>query len=398
MNISWKLFIPLLLLTIIISSGITFFIFKTVNKETICTTTQCPTLPSSAEQELEQINAITQKPKAVSEITVTGWIPNWDFEDGFLALKEQQSSFESISPVWFNLNKDGTLEILSYADNEAFSEYVATKNIELIPTIACFNAEIVHEMLSSPEKRTTHINTIVDTVVNGKYDGIDLDYESVYLEDKELFFSFLETLSTQLKEKRKKLVFTSVAKWGDISVIYTFLPQTRATFDYKRLSTIADEFRIMTYDYTSRTNKEYGPVAPISWVEDVIKYAIYSGVPREKLVIGIPTYAFDWSERPQMKTVEYYPVLNTVSNEDLPTALAYYNKSLTEIMEAYSVTITFNDTWGEAIGTYTNESEENRIVVFPTQQSFDLRKKLVANYGLKGVTYWRIGDEDGLQY
>jgi spore germination protein len=37
-----------------------------------------------------------------------------------------------------------------------------------------------------------------------------------------------------------------------------------------------------------------GPIAPISEIHPVLNYAV-SAVPRSKLMLGIPQYAYDWS-------------------------------------------------------------------------------------------------------
>ncbi|KKP69745.1 hypothetical protein A2X44_04705 [candidate division CPR3 bacterium GWF2_35_18] len=353
---------------------------------------------SESESELEKIRNIEKQAKKIEEIQITGWIPDWDFQDGFNSLRTQKDTFSSISPFWYDLNEDGSLEPNASTNNEEFIQFVKNNNIELIPTITTFNADTLSSMLNSIEYREKHLNEIIQIVTRNNYDGIDLDYESVYLDDDELFYNFLETLALILHENNKKLVFTAVSKWGEEDILYTTLPQTRKTFDYKRLAKITDELRIMTYDYTNRTSIYYGPVSPIAWVEDVIRYAIYVGVPREKLVIGIPTYAFDFTERPALPKIEYYPVLYMRTGENLKEASAYYYDEIKKVTAAYDFEVEFNDYWGEAIGKYTNDNDENHIVVFQNQESIDLRKKLAADYGIKGVTYWRIGDEVDLRY
>ena len=51
----------------------------------------------------------------------------------------------------------------------------------------------------------------------------------------------------------------------------------------------------MTYDYTSPTSPNAGPIAPIDWIEQVIAYAKQSGIPTKKIYLGIHLYSYEWN-------------------------------------------------------------------------------------------------------
>ena len=60
-----------------------------------------------------------------------------------------------------------------------------------------------------------------------------------------------------------------------------------------RTSAAADYVLIMTYEW----GYTYGPpmaTAPLNKVEEVLRYAV-SQIPPEKLLMGIPNYAYDWT-------------------------------------------------------------------------------------------------------
>lgn len=353
--------------------------------------------------EREQLDNISKSPKSVSDLFVTGWIPDWDIPDGLASIRAHVNNFDGISPVYWWVNSDGTLQTTSYTNNVSLNTFANQNNIELIPTITLFDADILSDILNNRTYFETHIDEIVNAVVRNRYIGIDIDYESIYLEDKELFFDFLEELSLELAREEKKLVFSVLPKWGD-DVVYATLPQTRKSQDYKRIANLVDEFRIMSYEYSSRNSLQIGPIAPLAWMEDTIRYAILQGVPREKIVLGIHTYFYDHSERPLATQISYYPFYNPGGSDDIDEALGNYNQVIDELIagtlnDSYSrLTVTFNREWGEAIGTYESEEAGIRTVVFPNQESIDLRKQLAADYGLKGVAYWRVGDEGSLNY
>ncbi|MEP7103108.1 MAG: glycosyl hydrolase family 18 protein [Candidatus Dojkabacteria bacterium] len=347
--------------------------------------------------EFAKLDKVTKQPKNLNDVYVTGWIPDWDIPNGLTTLEDQKEVFDGISPVWFYVNEDGTLEDTTYSNGPTLKSFASDNNLELVPSIALFDADTISKVLNSEENLNKHIDAIVNMTVDNNYKGIDLDYESVFLADKTLFFKFLQTVSTKLKEKGKLLSFTVLPKWGDY-IDYPTLPQTRRVEDYKKIADLVDEFRIMTYDFNGRGSNTAGPVAPLKWMESTIKYAISLGIPRNKILLGIPTYSYDWGERPlepdDVDIINWYG--NLITDTPLEAGVAYFNKQINQVRNGYTLTETFNNAWGEVVGTY-NYKGENRIIVFPNEESWKLRKQLAADYGLKGIAYWRIGDEDGLK-
>lgn len=341
--------------------------------------------------EFENMQAIEKAQKPVESLFISGWIPDWDMPNWLNSVRNQ--NFDSISPVFFYANPDGTLKSTTYTNHSETIAYAKENNIELLPTITLFDTDLLSSILETEEKIELHISEIMNQVISNDYDGIDIDYESIYLKDKEAFFFFLEELSLELAKSDKKFSFTVLPKWGD-QVFYNSLPQTRMVQDYKRIADLTDEFRIMSYEYTARDAEKYGPIAPLAWMEDIIRYTIYSGVPREKIVLGIHTYSYDYTRRPEVERLDYYPTFFPGGTDKKPSALANFPVAV-QAQEFDSVE--FNEEWGEAVGSYTKD-EIKRFVVFPNQRSIDLRKELAAEYGLKGVAYWRVGSEGTLRF
>lgn len=356
-------------------------------------------LSDKSEREIEQETLINtdKQSKNVNELKVTGWIPDWDLADGYNTLVNQSNRFYSISPFWLIPNDDGSLNEVANSVNPELINFTKNNNIRLIPTIPLFDHDILSNILNNREYFNRHILEILNKIDTYKYDGIDLDYESTKLEDKGLFFEFLETLSRELKSRGKIFSFTVMPKWGD-KIYYPSLPQTRLVQDYKRISDLVDEFRIMTYDFSGKTSQQIAPIAPLEWIERVIQYAINSGVERDKIYLGVHTYAYDWSERAKLESIDlinWYG--NLIPIKDLEEASAYYFGSVENVIRNYSMSYTYDTIWGEAIGEYMFEGEK-RIVVFPTQESINARKDLASEYGIAGIAVWRIGDEGSLKY
>jgi spore germination protein len=383
------------------STYLYLFPLKTVTKEIEKIVYKPDTLTKTIQQiETEKINAVDKKEKDISELEMTGWIPDWDIPDGLTSLKLNKDKFASISPVWFWVNEDGTLKETAKTNDSEFIQYCKDNNIELIPAISLFDHEIFGKVLNSDENLDRHVDSIMEQVLNNNYDGIDLDYESTRLSDTNKYFEFLEKLSVELKKNNKKFIVTVLAKWGE-TFQYNSLRETRQLQDYKRITDLCDELRIMTYEYVSPGSYKAGPIAPVEWMEKVIKYAISVGAPREKIVLGIHTYAYDWPTDQLMTDSDVATMDINFSkfydHEGVEPADAFYYQAISKLVSEYNLQITYNDKWQEAIGTYTFE-DKPRTVVFINNDGITARKKLAADYGLKGVAFWRIGDEGDLKY
>lgn len=350
------------------------------------------------EQDIELINEVEENPISTNELKVIGWIPDWDYEDGLEAVREQPDAFDSVSPFWFTINPDGSLEENGFTNGPETIAITRENDIELMPSIVSFNAATLESVLISEENTERFISSIVSNAVDYNYTGIDLDIESIYLRNNQEFKDFLKELSTRMIEKDKKLSFSVLPKWGDDDVVYLGFPETRRNLDYQFIANLVDEIRIMTYEYNNKNNAFYGPVNPLPWQEDVIRYAISVGVPREKIYLGVATFSYDYADSEKLDSLDYYPVLGQEFGNDNGQGLAYYNETIENIINEKNVDITFDEIWGEAIGKYTDDDNNPRILVYQTQESLDLRKELAAKYGIGGVAYWRIGDEGNLNY
>jgi spore germination protein YaaH len=351
--------------------------------------------PNSSD--ISQIRNIQKQPKDLNELVIGGWIPDWDFNDGFTSLQNNEGTFESISPFWYTANEDGTLTPAAKANDSAFMNYVRANNIELTPTITSFDADRISKVLNNPDAMQVHVDQILKATLDNDYEGIDLDYESFYVKDKEKYFEFLQKLSIKFIENNKRLIVTLHPKWGEKDMVYITFPETKRVMDYKRIADLVDEVRIMTYEFSGRDNIYYGPNMPLTWQEDIIRYAILVGIPREKIVLGVATYSYDYPLKEKMPAIDYYPIFINLF-DPANAGLAYYNTSVDYIKNNFAYTEEFDNEWGEMVLRYTNKDNQERVIVYPTTESLNLRKKLSADYGIKGVYYWRMGDEGSLSY
>ncbi len=320
------------------------------------------------------------------------WIPDWGSTAGLVSLEKVNANiqFAEVSPVWYEVNKNGSL-IKKFPQNRAkLIKAIADEGSLLIPTIAMFDHELFTLVLNDKESFERHVQAILNEVSEQNYAGIDLDYESTKLADKELYFALLEALSKGLHATDKVLIVTVVAQWGDF-VIYPSLPETRQVQDWQRIANYADTIRIMTYDFTSSKAAFPGPLAPSGWLEEVIKYAL-TKAPANKFSLGIPLYAYQWSWDAKLEDPPYITnfMLNHVADS---TAKALTYREVLDVLKNNQGKKTeFED---EQIFTYTKAGRKY-MLTYLDEKSIQVRNNLARKYGLSGVCYWRLGNEDKL--
>ncbi len=362
---------------------------------------------ASNKEVVEESTVEVQQEQTRNEnVTYSGWIPSWASVVGYSTVLAEKGLFDDISPVWYEVKTNGELEDIRPSNAGETVELTRDNDIELIPSIAMFDHELFTEVLQDQENLDRHVDSIHQEVMDQDYDGIDLDYESTKRSDKDKYFEFLEKLSEKMKADEKKLVVTVLAKWGD-DIEYPYLPQTRDVQDWSEIAKYADEIRIMTYDYTSASALNPGPIAPLYWMQEVIDYAKTEADP-SKFVLGVHLYSYErWVEvtnpnsdqgfdDPRLRFKEKF-FQNNESGEfparsygyDVVQGVVDSNSGQTEEYE------------GEQIFRYSKINSqtgiyENRVLVYINEEGVEQRIDLAKENGLKGVAFWQLGSGSAL--
>ncbi|GAB4161199.1 MAG: glycosyl hydrolase family 18 protein [Candidatus Dojkabacteria bacterium] len=318
------------------------------------------------------VNPETPEDPVELAVKQSAWIPEWLYMAGFESLEIHKESINVIMPVWFNIDTEGNLVEKKPDDEKALRTFTSEEGIALLPSIACFDADLIKTILSD-ENRQKHINQIVEQVLANDYDGIDLDYESTYETDAERYEQFLAALSTELHSEGKILSVTVLSKWGD-DVYYSSLQQTRKVQDWEMINEYADQIRIMTYDYTTASSNLPGPIAPYDWQIKVLDYAIEKIDP-EKVWLGVNLYGVEWDSEGEAVTYKNSTHMSKIP----PDAEFAYNQIIRE-----------------GIATYKCKETLTCTSYYQTQQGVEDRRKLAKAYGIAGVAYWMLGDEGNL--
>ena len=189
------------------------------------------------------------------------------------------------------------------------------------------------------------------------FDGVQIDFESLNLEDKENYMTFLAELRGRIPSKKVFSVAVPARWWTD-----------QNPFDYAEIAAIADRVIVMAYDEHWRTG-EAGPIASLPWCTKVLDFS-QKYIPSEKLVMGVPLYGRAW----QVET------LARALKHPQATDLCQEKKCDMKLTDGGSPYFEFTDTVHIAVH-------------FEDMQS--LTSKIDAYYHKKigKLAFWRVGQE-----
>jgi chitinase len=168
------------------------------------------------------------------------------------------------------------------------------------------NAESFAEA-AQPVNRHTFVASCVQRFIKGKFaegiaspglfDGIDIDWEYPKDADKFNFIALLGEFRRQLNSAGPNLLLT--VAMGDNRMTYQHLDMPAVAF-------YVDEVGVMNYDYSGPWSKKTGLIAPLysspgdpeigSDVDSTIRGYEASGVPPSKMLLGLPFYAYSWTQ------------------------------------------------------------------------------------------------------
>lgn len=272
-----------------------------------------------------------------------------------------------ISPSFAELKSDaeGNLKVKIGEAGKEYINWAHSNNYKVWAMVS--NSEAGKNntslVLNDYKRRENLIQNIINMVLENELDGINIDFEYMNVEDKEMFSRFIIELAPRLKEYGKVLSVDVTAPDGS--------ENWSLCYDRHQLGKVADYLIFMAYDQYGNSSTKAGTTAGADWVEvNIKKFLGQEGVEKEKLILAMPFYTRLWKEtggKPESTVVWMKNI-----DSKLPSNV---EKTWNEELKQYYVEYTQNG------ATYKMWLEE--------EQSIQAKFALIKEYDLAGGAYWQ---------
>lgn len=322
---------------------------------------------NGAESRLEGIQISDEQ---TGPVIMNGYAYPWIEEE---VLTETCRFLTSISIFSYGFTETGELIPPSGEGEEDVIQEAERQNV--IPVLVLtplgadgrFNNNLVSVLVGSLEIQQKLIRELWSVVQEKGYGEVDVDFEYVLAEDRELFADFV---------RRLRIIMNLFG----IRVTVALAPKTSRDqrgllyegIDYKALGEAANGVLLMTYEW----GYTYGPpmaVAPINMVRRVVEYAL-SEIPAEKISLGIPNYGYDWP-------IPY--------EQGVTRAISIGYIEAIRLAVDHGVRIYFDETAQSPHFRYWQYGIQHEVW-FEDVRSMHAKFELIKEFGLAGTGYWQL--------
>jgi cellulose synthase/poly-beta-1,6-N-acetylglucosamine synthase-like glycosyltransferase/spore germination protein YaaH/peptidoglycan/xylan/chitin deacetylase (PgdA/CDA1 family) len=288
---------------------------------------------------------------------------------GFAALQQHYKDLDVLIPEGLkSISPDGRLDVDL---DPKIPDWMHTSGIEipLMPLLqnsdgVTWHIKELSELLAHPAARAALIASVVHYEVTQHDAGVVVDFEQVADESQDNFVKFSRELAAALHAQNLKLMVA--------------LPAADWAYDYKSIAEASDAIILMNYDQHWLTSAP-GPIAAQDWYTTNLN-KILELVPRQKLVMGIANYAYDW------------PVKSKANPHPTGTALSY-QEAVVRAVES-EADVTFDSKSLNPHYSYVDEDNVLHEVWMLDGVTAYNELRAAEQLGVRGTVVWRLGSED----
>ncbi|MFD2445642.1 LysM peptidoglycan-binding domain-containing protein [Bacillus sp. CGMCC 1.16607] len=277
-----------------------------------------------------------------------------------------------LAPFAYVIQEDGSLVLYMKDDTQAIQTGLSKHAVPMMSitnfTSSSTGHNIAHSVLASEEHRSKLLENILKIMKDKGYKGLNIDFENVLPQDRELYNQFLQR-AVDVLHKDGYFVSTSLAPKESAEqkgLLYE-------AHDYAAHGRIADFVVLMTYEWGYRFGAPQA-VSPLNKIKQVLDYAV-TVIPRNKILMGFQLYARDW-------------VIPHVQGKEAET---YSPQEAVARAVKYGAIIQYDPVAASPFFNYKDEQGRNHIVWFEDARSAQAKFDTIKDYNLRGVSYWVLG-------
>ena len=302
----------------------------------------------------------------------------WDYAENYTKDRSNESKIEGLdilSPTWIYL-KNTSGDIKTSTISTDYIKWAKKQGYELWPILKNDGLGIdgTSSVITDMNAREELITNVLEIALKYEFEGINLDFEYMYMKDRDEFSEFVRELSATL---RRNGIITSV----DVNVP-DGSENWSLCYDHKPIADACDYMILMAYDQYGVSQD--GPVASLNWVEtNIQKLLEREKIDKSKFILGVPFYS---KYRLNKITSDGTEINNKKSSPRMSDAKSYLNNS------KYKNSITWSDIMGQYYIEYRTSNTVERIWI-EDEKALQKKVELVNEYDLAGVASWRLDYE-----
>jgi spore germination protein YaaH len=274
-----------------------------------------------------------------------------------------------VSPTWFelldgegNIQSKADLSYVRWAHDQGFQVWGLFSN--------GFDPDRTHEVLSTFETRKKMTRQLLAFAEMYELDGINIDFENVYLKDKDALVQWVREAAPLLHDQG--LVISMDITTKSLSETWSMF------YDRPALGKLVDYLVLMAYDEHWASSPTAGSVASLPWVERGVKQLIEEeGVSPSKIILGVPFYTRLWSEE-------------VIDGEIKVSSKALSMDTVTKIIKEKGLEKAYLEEEKQNFVSWQEEEVTYKIWL-EDEMSMAHRIDLVSQYRLAGLASWRRG-------
>ncbi len=272
-----------------------------------------------------------------------------------------------VSPAFFHINSNGELENNIGTSGKEYVEWAHSNGYKVWPMLQNDGTgmmSVTSKIMNDYNKRQKLINEILMACIQYKIDGINLDFENMKQEDKDMYSRFIIELEPRLKEIG--LILSVDVTAPDGSETWSLC------FDRHVIGDVANYIVFMAYDQYGASSNKAGTTAGYNWVElSLKKFLETEAIESDKIILAIPLYARLWTLDDLETVVKQSAVPIKNINKVIPDGV---EKQWDENLKQYY--IQYKD------GSYTKK------MWIEDEKSLTEKISLISKYNLAGVASW----------
>ncbi len=272
------------------------------------------------------------------------------------------------SPTWFELSAaDGSIKDTS---DKAIVDTFKAQGIQVMPLVHNqFDRKMTTAFLKNSTAQQSFINKLVGRLVELGAAGVNLDFEEVAGNDRQAYTNFVTALTNAVHAKGMKLSIDlprGSLSWNHLTA-----------YDHAAIAAVVDTVIIMAYDEHWSGSNTPGSVAGLQWSEEGVKQFLSYGIPRSKLMLGIPFYVREWKLDNTGKLV---------GNR------AIYMSEVPKLISDTKAQGVLDPESGQVKYKYVKDGF-TYLFWAETEDTVKARINIAKTYDLAGVAAWRLGYE-----